>query len=68
MTKKITAFLLVILLAFAVTAVQAEALPVPELQRSEATLAMMEYLESDPDLMALMEAAISWTAIFPAGR
>lgn len=60
--KKITAFLLVILLAFAVTAVQAEALPVPELQRSEATLAMMEYLEADPDLMALMEKSIASAA------
>ncbi|MBR3334778.1 MAG: phosphatidylserine decarboxylase [Clostridia bacterium] len=43
-------------------AAQAEPVPVPELPRSEATLAMMEYLEADPELMALMEKSIASAA------
>ena len=59
MTKKITAFLFILFLAFTMLAAQAEPVPVPELPRSEATLAMMEYLEADPELMALMEKSIA---------
>ena len=38
--------------------VLAEAVPQIEIPRSESSLAMQEYLESDPDLMALMEKSI----------
>ena len=62
MTKKITAFLFILFLAFMTLAAQAEPVPVPELPRSEATLAMMEYLEADPELMALMEKSIASAA------
>ena len=51
--KKVIAFLLAILLVLAALAVQAEPAPEPELPRSEAALAMMEYLEADPELMAV---------------
>ena len=60
--KKITAFLFVILLAFTALTVQAEPAPVPELPRSEASLAMMEYLEADSELMALMKKSIASAA------
>ena len=60
--KKAAAFLLAIFLVFATLAVQAEPAPVPELPRSEATLAMMGYLEADPELKALMEKSIARAA------
>ena len=60
--KKVIAFLLAILLVLAALAVQAEPAPEPELPRSEAALAMMEYLEADPELMALMEKSIAAAA------
>ena len=62
MMKKITAFLFVVLLVFTALGVQAEPAAVPELPRSEASLAMMEYLEADPELMALMEKSIAAAA------
>lgn len=62
MMKKITAFLLIIFLVFATLGVQAETAPAPELPRSEASLAMEEYLEADPELMALMEKSIASAA------
>ena len=62
MMKKITAFLLIAFLAFAAPGVQAETAPAPELPRSEASLAMEEYLEADPELMALMEKSIASAA------
>ena len=60
--KKTVAFLLTVLLVFATLTVQAEPAPKPELPRSEAALAMMEYLEADPELMALMEKSIAEAA------
>ena len=60
--KKTIAFLLTILLVFTVLTVQAEPAPAPELPCSEAALAMMEYLEADPELMALMEKSIASAA------
>ncbi len=67
MMKKITAFLLtafllIAFLAFAAPGVQAEPAAAPELPRSEASLAMEEYLEADPELMALMEKSIASAA------
>ena len=62
MMKKTIALLLIIFLAFSALAALGEAVPVPELPRSEAALAMMEYLESDPELMALMEKSIASAA------
>ncbi len=60
--KKITALLLAVLLALASLSALADAEPVPELPLSEASLAMMEYLEADPELMALMEKSIAVAA------
>ena len=62
MMKKITALLLVVFLTFAALIAQAEPAPAPELPRSEASLAMMEYLEADPELMALMEKSLASAA------
>jgi len=62
MMKKITAFLLIAFLAFAAPVVQAEPAAAPELPRSEASLAMEEYLEGDHELMALMEKSIASAA------
>lgn len=61
--KKTVALLLTVLLSLSVLFAQAEAVPVPDLlPRSEASLAMMEYLEADPELMALMEKSIARAA------
>ena len=60
--KKITAFLFVILLAFTALTVKAEPAAVTEVPRSKASLAMMAYLEEDPELMALMEKSIASAA------
>ena len=60
--RKASAFLLAILLLLAMAIVQAESAPVAELPRSEAYLAMMEYLEADPELMTLMEKSIASAA------
>lgn len=63
MMKKTVALLLTVLLSLSVLFAQAEAVPVPDLlPRSEASLAMMEYLEADPELMALMEKSIARAA------
>ena len=60
--RKASAFLLASLLLLAMAIVQAESAPVAELPRSEASLAMMEYLEADPELMTLMEKSIASAA------
>ena len=62
MMKKTVAFLLALLLALTLLAAHAEPAPALELPRSEAALAMMEYLEADPSLMALMEKSIASAA------
>ena len=63
MMKKTVAFFLTFLLVLTLLAAHAaEPVPVPDLPRSEAALAMMEYLEADPELMALMEKSIASAA------
>ena len=54
-------FLVVCLLVFAAAGF-AEPVPEVELPRAEATLSMMNYLESDPELMAMMEKSIAAAA------
>ena len=62
MMKKSIALLLTTLLVFSTIIAHAEPVPVPEFPRSEAAYAMMEYLEADPELMALMEKSIASAA------
>ena len=54
-------FLVVCLLVFAAAGF-AEPVPEVDLPRAEATLSMMNYLESDPELMAMMEKSIAAAA------
>ena len=52
-SRILSLFLVVCLLVFAAAGF-AEPVPEVELPRAEATLSMMNYLESDPELMAMM--------------
>ena len=59
MRKNCLALLMVLMLVFSTLTAQAAAPALePDLPRSEATQSMMEYLESDPELMAMMEESI----------
>ena len=60
-SRVLSLFLVVCLLVFAAAGF-AEPVPEVELPRSEATLSMMNYLESDPELMAMMEKSIAAAA------
>jgi len=60
--KKTVSLLFTLLLVCTALFACAEAVPVPELPRSQTTLALMEYLEADPELMALMEESIAAAA------
>ena len=60
-TRALRAFLLIFLLLFASVSF-AETAPELNLPRSEAALTMMNYLESDPELMAMMEKSIAAAA------
>ena len=60
--KKTIAILFTFLLVFTTLAAQAEPAPQTELPRSEASLSLMEYLEADPELTALMEKSIAAAA------
>ena len=60
-TKAACLFLCVLLMTFASVGF-AEPVPEPDLPRSEAALSMMNCLESDPELMALMEKSIAAAA------
>lgn len=62
MMKKSIAFLLTFLLVFSTLIAQAEPAPALEFAHSEASLAMREYLEADPELMTLMEESIASAA------
>ena len=58
MRKNCWALLLTLMLIFSTLTVQAEPAVEPDLPRSDAALSLMEYLESDPELMTLMEESI----------
>ena len=58
MRKNCWALLLTLMLVFFTLTVQAEPAVEPDLPRSDAALSLMEYLEADPELMALMEESI----------
>ena len=58
MGRKIISLLMALMLTFSSILCLAEPAPDLELPRSRAALSMMEYLESDPELMALMEKSI----------
>ena len=60
-SRVLSLFLVVCLLVFAAAGF-AEPVPEVELPRAEATLSMMNYLESDPELMAMMEKSIAAAA------
>jgi phosphatidylserine decarboxylase len=62
MKKRILALILVLSMMLAVLPAWAEPAPELELQRSEASLSMQDMLESDPELMALMEKTIAAAA------
>ena len=62
MKKRILALILVLSLMLAVLPACAEPAPELELQRSETSLSMQDMLESDPELMALMEKSIAAAA------
>ena len=58
MRKNCWALLLTLMLVFFTLTVQAEPAVEPDLPRSDAALSLMEYLEADPELMALMDESI----------
>ena len=58
MRKNCWALLLILMLVFSTLTVQAEPAVEFDLPRSDAALSLMEYLESDPELMTLMEESI----------
>ena len=60
-SRVLNLFLVVCLLVFAAAGF-AEPVPEVDLPRAEATLSMMNYLESDPELMAMMEKSIAAAA------
>ena len=60
-SRVLSLFLVVCLLVFAAAGF-AEPVPEVDLPRAEATLSMMNYLESDPELMAMMEKSIAAAA------
>ena len=60
-SRILSLFLAVCLMLFAAAGF-AEPVPEVELPRAEATLSMMNYLESDPELMAMMEKSIAAAA------
>ena len=60
-SRILSLFLVVCLLVFAAAGF-AEPVPEVDLPRAEATLSMMNYLESDPELMAMMEKSIAAAA------
>lgn len=62
MKKRILALILVLSMVLAVLPACAEPAPELELQRSETSLSMQDMLESDPELMALMEKSIAAAA------
>ena len=62
MKKRILALILVLSMMLAVLPACAEPAPELELQRSETSLSMQDMLESDPELMALMEKSIAAAA------
>ena len=62
MKKQLACLFLGILLLFFMATGYAEPAGEPDFSRSEATLSMMEYLESDSELMALMEKSIAAAA------
>ena len=62
MMRRTLASLIAILLALSAIASLAESAPNLDLDHSEASLAMMEYLEEDPELKALMEKSIASAA------
>ena len=59
MKRRIIALLITLALAMSTLACLAEAAPALDLPRSQAATSMMTYLESDPELMALMEKSIA---------
>ena len=62
MKKRILALILVLSMVLAMLPACAEPAPELELQRSETSLSMQDMLESDPELMALMEKSIAAAA------
>lgn len=60
-SRVLSLFLAVCLMLFAAAGF-AEPVPEVDLPRAEATLSMMNYLESDPELMAMMEKSIAAAA------
>ena len=60
-SRILSLFLAVCLMLFAAAGF-AEPVPEVDLPRAEATLSMMNYLESDPELMAMMEKSIAAAA------
>ena len=63
MKRKITALILVLLLALSALTAWAEPAPVlEEIPQSEVSLSLQQLLEADPDLMALMEKSIAAAA------
>ena len=60
-SRVLSLFLVVCLLVFAAAGF-AEPVPEVDLPRAEATLSMMNYLKSDPELMAMMEKSIAAAA------
>ena len=60
-SRILSLFLAVCLMLFAAAGF-AEPIPEVDLPRAEATLSMMNYLESDPELMAMMEKSIAAAA------
>ena len=63
MKRKITALILVLLLALSALTAWAEPAPVlEEIPQSEVSLSLQQMLEADPDLMALMEKSIAAAA------
>ena len=59
MRKNCLALLLILVLVFSALTVQAEPAVELDLPRSDAALSLMKYLESDSELMALMEKSLS---------
>lgn len=62
MKKRILALILALSMVLAMLPACAEPAPELELQRSETSLSMQDMLESDPELMALMEKSIAAAA------
>ena len=62
MKKRLISLILSVILLISVLSAQAEPALKPDLPRSEAALTLMGYLESDPELMMLMEKSLAAAA------